>query len=71
MELKDEPIDPPLLDDDQKFDLNSNGGEFESKDESMLNGYMGNDLGYRDSMADDVIDSGEEKEEVVHTTANT
>ncbi|GMR43763.1 hypothetical protein PMAYCL1PPCAC_13958, partial [Pristionchus mayeri] len=61
-EPKDEPIDPTLLDDDQKFDLNYNGDEFESK-EPMLNHDMGNNISDQDFMADDVIDNGEEKEE--------
>ncbi|GMR44030.1 hypothetical protein PMAYCL1PPCAC_14226, partial [Pristionchus mayeri] len=33
--------------------------------------FKGNDLGYGDSMAGDVINNGEEKDEAVHTTTNT
>ncbi|GMR44050.1 hypothetical protein PMAYCL1PPCAC_14245, partial [Pristionchus mayeri] len=67
-EPKDEPIDPTLLDDDQKFDLNYNGDEFESK-EPMLNEDMGNNVGDQDFMTDDTIDDGEGIEETVDTTA--
>ncbi|GMR38118.1 hypothetical protein PMAYCL1PPCAC_08313, partial [Pristionchus mayeri] len=71
MKHKDEPIDVPLVDDDQNFDMKFNGDEFESKDESIMDGNMGKDLGYQDFTADEKIDNGEEEEETIDTVTNT